>query len=54
MQKNIKKAKKTLDALNELALALTDHGHKWTHNQKLLYNYAARWLASFCGEDLEA
>jgi flagellin-specific chaperone FliS len=54
MQKKAKKAKKTLDALNELGLALANHGHKWTRKQRLLYNYAARWLASFCDEDLEA
>jgi len=49
-----KKAQKTLDTLNELALALVDHDHRWTRTQRRLYNLAVSWLSSFGVKDLAA
>ena len=54
MKRKIKNAKRALDALNTLALLLTDYHHHWSKKEKLLYNGAYRWLTSFCDEDLGA
>jgi hypothetical protein len=54
MKGEVKKAKKTLEALNTVASALADHGHRWSKNERRLYGIARRWLISFCGEDSAA
>ena len=42
------KAQLVLDALNTLAVSLTDHNHKWSKKERRLYFGAYRWLTSFC------
>lgn len=39
-----KKRKPIVDALDALALALTDHGHQWTNEQRALYDNAIERL----------
>jgi hypothetical protein len=54
MKQKTEKAKTTLEALNTLASALTDYGHKWSKKERHLYGAAYRWIISFCGEDSAA
>jgi hypothetical protein len=49
-----RQAKRVLDAFNSLALALTDHDHKWTKENRKAYGLVSRWMVSFCGEDSAA
>lgn len=52
---NTARPQQTLDALNALGLALTDHGHHWTKKERWLYGRARGWLTSAaCGGGLEA
>lgn len=48
------KAFAALEALNTLASALTDHGHRWTKEDRKAYGLVSRWIISFCGEDSAA
>jgi hypothetical protein len=43
-----------IEAINALALALTDHHHQWTKRERSLYSRAIRFLISFCGGDSAA
>jgi hypothetical protein len=54
MKNQNKKAEKVLEALNTLALRLTDHDHKWAQEDRRAYGLVSRWITSFCDEDLEA
>jgi hypothetical protein len=47
-------AERALDAFNTLALALTDHDHKWTKGDRKAYGLVSRWIISFCDGDLAA
>lgn len=49
-QKN-KKAELALEALNILAVRLTDHNHKWTKEDRRAYGLVSRWIISFCDGD---
>jgi hypothetical protein len=49
-----KRAGQALEALNEIASALADHGHHWTKRERWLYGRARAWLYSFCGAGSEA
>ena len=46
---SVTKAELTLDALNTLGVALTDHHHQWSKRERRLYFGAYRWLTSVCG-----
>lgn len=47
-----KRAKQALEALNIVAVALTDHNHHWTRRERYLYGRAASFLTAFsCGAD---
>jgi len=50
----VKKVQDILNAINELALALSDHHHQWTLKQRRSYNQAVRWLVSFGAKDSAA
>ncbi len=42
----MKKAPQILKALDELALALANHGHKWTRKERTLYERSVKTLVS--------
>ena len=39
-----KRARESLDAINTLSLALTEHHHQWTKRERWLYSRASCWL----------
>lgn len=44
-----KQRKPIVDALDALALALTEHGHQWTDHERSLYEEAIRRLQPNAG-----
>jgi hypothetical protein len=46
------RATEAVEALDALGVALADHSHQWSVQERRLYNRARKWLISFCGADL--
>ena len=47
MNKNL--SNPAIEAINTLALALTEHSHQWTKKERSLYKKAMKFLTSSCG-----
>jgi hypothetical protein len=45
-----KRAQKAIEALDTLGVALADHDHKWSVQERSLYGRARTWLLSLADE----